>query len=65
METPNIKKDANFVLKVLNNPLNKEVHRPALKKLINNFENKWNDLLGPGVADHYTNLLNKKYKNAL
>jgi len=65
MERPNIKKDADFVLKVLNNPHNKEVHRPALKKLISNFENKWDDLLGPGVADHYTNTLNKKYKNAL
>ena len=36
MKSPNIKKDADFVLKVLNNPLNKEVHRPALKKLIGN-----------------------------
>ena len=53
------------VLKVLNNPNNKEVHKPALKKLIINFENKWNDLLGPGVADFYINLLNKKYKNAI
>ena len=65
MERPNIKKDADFVLKVLNNPLNKEVHRPSLKKLISNFENKWDDLLGPGVADQYTNTLNKKYKNVL
>ena len=65
MNSPNIKKDADFVLKVLNNPLNQEIHRPALKKLIDNFENKWNDLLGPGVADFYINHLTKKYKNAI
>jgi|TARA_R100000700_G_C3072443_1_gene81944 hypothetical protein len=65
MKNTNIKKDADFVLKVLNNPLNKEIHRPALKNLIKNFEKKWDDLLGPGVADFYINLLNKKYKNAI
>ena len=65
MNSPNIKKDADFVINVLSNPLNKEVHKPALKNLIKNFENKWNDLLGPGVADFYINLLNKKYKNAI
>tara|TARA_R110001592_G_scaffold327975_2_gene609336 strand:- start:314 stop:511 length:198 start_codon:yes stop_codon:yes gene_type:complete len=65
MESPNIKKDSEFVLKVLNNPHNKEIHKPALKKLIKNFENKWDDLLGRGVANSYTNLLNKKYENEL
>ena len=65
MKNTNIKKDADFVLRVLDNSHNKEIHRPALKRLINNFENKWNDLLGPGVADFYINLLNKKYKNAI
>ena len=65
MKSPNIKKDADFVLEVLSNPDNKEIHLPALKKLIKNFENKWNDLLGPGVADFYINLLNKKYQNAI
>jgi hypothetical protein len=65
MKSSTIKKDADFVLKVLNNPLNTEVHKPALKNLIKNFEKKWNDSLGPGVADFYINLLNKKYKNAI
>jgi len=65
MKRPNIKKDANFVLKVLNNPNNNKTHLLSLKKLINNFENKWNDLLGPGVANYYTNLLNKKYEDEL
>jgi len=65
MKNPNIKKDAEFVLKVLNNPDNNKIHLPSLKKLIKNFENKWNDLLGPGVADFYTNRLNKKYKDVI
>jgi hypothetical protein len=52
-------------VEVLRNPYNKEIHITALKKLIKNFENKWNDLLGPGVADSYINLLNKKYQNAI
>lgn len=65
MTNPNIKKDVDFVLKVINNPNNKEIHLPALVKLIKNFEDKWNDLLGPGIADFYTNLLNNKYKYAL
>ena len=65
MKSPNIKKDVNFVLKVLNNPHNTEIHLPALKKLIKNFEDKWNDLLGPGVVNFYINLLNKKYKDGI
>jgi hypothetical protein len=65
MKSPNIKKDADFVLKVLNHPLNIEAHKPALKKLIKNFEHKWNDLLGPGVANFYINQLNKKYQDVI
>jgi len=65
MKSPNIKKDAEFVKKVLDNPNNKEIHLPALIKLIKNFEDKWNDLMGPGVVDFYINLLNNKYKYAL
>tara|TARA_R110000824_G_scaffold358940_1_gene546461 strand:- start:234 stop:458 length:225 start_codon:yes stop_codon:yes gene_type:complete len=65
MNIPDIKKDANFVLKVLNNTNNKVIHLPSLQRLIKNFQKKWCDLLGPGVIDFYTNLLNKNYKNAI
>ena len=65
MNSPNIKKDVNFVLKVLNNTNNKVIHLPSLQKLIKNFEKKWCDLLGPGVTDFYINLLNTDYENAI
>jgi len=65
MKSPNIKKDVNFVLKCLTNTNNNTIHFPALLKLIQNFEKKWNDLLGPGIVDFYTNLLNNKYQNEL
>tara|TARA_R110001583_G_scaffold101541_1_gene247990 strand:+ start:493 stop:696 length:204 start_codon:yes stop_codon:yes gene_type:complete len=61
MESSNIKKDFDFTLRVLNNENNKKIHLPALQRLIKNFEKKWCDLLGPGIADFYTNRLNKKY----
>lgn len=60
-----VKKDFNFVMKVLNNKNNKFIHLPALRNLINNFKKKWEDNLGPGVADFYTEKLNKKYKNVI
>ena len=60
-----IKKDFNFVMKVLRNKDNKSIHLSALKNLINNFKKKWDDNLGPGVADFYVELLNKKYKNGI
>tara|TARA_R110000824_G_scaffold32726_1_gene105473 strand:+ start:64 stop:249 length:186 start_codon:yes stop_codon:yes gene_type:complete len=60
-----IKKDFDFVMKVLNNKNNKFIHLPALRNLINNFKNKWDDNLGPGVTDTYINRLNKKYKNVI
>ena len=53
------------MLKTLNHSDNKYIHFDALKRLIKNFEKKWCDLLGPGVADFYTNLLNKTYKDAI
>ena len=65
MTNPNIKKDVDFVIRVLDNPNNKKIHLPALVRLIKNFEGKWNDLLGSGVVDFYINLLNNKYKDAL
>ena len=65
MENPNIKKDFNFTLRVLNNQQNKDIHLPALQRLIKNFEHKWNDLLGPGVANYYINQLNKKYQDVI
>jgi len=65
MKTPNIKKDVDFVLRALNHRDNKYIHFEALKRLIKNFEKKWFDLLGPGVADFYINLLNKKYTDAI
>ena len=40
-------------------------HKKALQNLINNFKTKWDDNLGPGVADFYVKLLNKKYKNGI
>ena len=60
-----IKKDFNFVMKVLNNKDNKFIHLPALRNLINNFKKKWEDNLGQGVADFYVEQLNKKYKNGV
>jgi hypothetical protein len=60
-----IKKDFDFVMRVLNNKNNKFIHLPALRNLINNFKKKWEDNLGPGVADFYVKLLNKKYKNGI
>tara|TARA_B110000444_G_C18250623_1_gene327421 strand:+ start:167 stop:397 length:231 start_codon:yes stop_codon:yes gene_type:complete len=65
MKRPDIKKDVDFVLKSLNNTNNKIIHFPALLKLIKNFEDKWDDLMGPGVTDFYINFLNNKYKDAL
>ena len=60
-----IKKDFDFVMKVLTNNNNKFIHLPALRNLINNFKKKWEDNLGPGVADFYVEQLNKKYKNGV
>jgi len=60
-----IKKDFDFVMGVLDNKNNKLIHLPALKNLITNFKNKWDDNLGPGVSDIYVNRLNKKYKNVI
>ena len=60
-----IKKDFEFVMNVLNHKNNTFIHLPALKNLINNFKNKWEDNLGPGVANFYVELLNKKYKNGI
>jgi len=65
MNSPNIKKDFNFVLKALNNTNNKVIHLPPLQSLIKNFEKKWYDLLGPGIIDFYINTLNTNYKNAI
>jgi len=55
-----IKKDFEFVMKVLNGD-NKPNHKNALQNLINNFKKKWEDNLGQGIADFYINRLNKKY----
>ena len=60
-----IRKDFDFVMRVLRNKDNKPIHLAALRNLINNFKNKWDDNLGPGVADFYVELLNKKYKNGI
>ena len=60
-----IRKDFDFVLRVLRNKDNKSIHLPALRNLINNFKNKWEDNLGKGVADFYVKQLNKKYQNGL
>jgi hypothetical protein len=58
-----IKKDFDFVMRVLRNKDNKPIHLSALRNLINNFKKKWEDTLGPGVADFYVEQLNKKYEN--
>ena len=60
-----IKKDFDFVMRVLKHKDNASIHLPALRNLINNFKKKWDDNLGPGVADFYVELLNKKYKNGI
>jgi hypothetical protein len=60
-----IKKDFDFVRRVLRNKDNKSIHLPSLKNLINNFKKKWEDNLGPGVADFYIKQLNKEYRNVI
>ena len=61
-----IRKDFDFVMRVLRNKGTYQyIHLAALRNLINNFKNKWDDNLGPGVADFYVELLNKKYKNGI
>ena len=60
-----IRKDFDFVMRVLRHKDNQPIHLAALRNLINNFKNKWDDNLGPGVADFYVELLNKKYKNGI
>ena len=60
-----IRKDFDFVMRTLEHDDNKPIHLPALRNLINNFKNKWEDNLGPGVANFYVELLNKKYKNGI
>jgi hypothetical protein len=60
-----IKKDFDFVMRVLNNKNNKFIHLPALRNLINNFKKKWDDNLGQGVADFYVEQLNKRYTNGI
>tara|TARA_R110000796_G_C14246670_1_gene398002 strand:+ start:222 stop:455 length:234 start_codon:yes stop_codon:yes gene_type:complete len=65
MTNPNIKEDVDFVIRAIDNPKNKSIHLKPLKNLIKNFQKKWYDLMGPGVADFYINLLNKKYQNDL
>tara|TARA_R110000824_G_scaffold99615_2_gene237054 strand:- start:919 stop:1104 length:186 start_codon:yes stop_codon:yes gene_type:complete len=60
-----IRKDFDFVMRVLRNKDNKYIHLPALRNLINNFKNKWEDNLGPGVADFYVKQLNQKYTNGI
>ena len=55
-----IKKDFEFVMKVLNGD-NKPNHRKALQNLINNFKTKWDDNLGPGVCDPYVVRLTNRY----
>ena len=60
-----IKKDFDFVMRALINKDNKSIHLSALINLINNFKNKWEDNLGPGVADFYVEQLNKKYENGI
>ena len=56
-----IKKDFDFVIRVLRNKDNNSFHLLSLKNLINNFKNKWEDNLGRRVADFYTN----QYQNVL
>lgn len=65
MKSPNIKKDVEFVIKSLNNENNQINHFPALRRLINNFIKKWDDLMGPGNIGYYINRLNKEYQNGL
>lgn len=60
-----IKKDFDFVMRVLKHKNNTPIHLPALRNLINNFKKKWDDNLGPGVANFYVERLNKKYKNGI
>ena len=60
-----IRKDFDFVMRVLKNKDNRPIHLPALRKLINNFKKKWDDNLGQGVADFYVEQLNKRYTNGI
>ena len=60
-----IRKDFDFVMRVLRNKDNKYIHLPALRNLINNFKKKWEDNLGQGMADFYIKQLNQKYTNGI
>ena len=51
-----MKKDYEFVQKVISHADNKMIHYPALKQLINNFEEKWNKIHGNSMG-----LLKMKY----
>jgi|TARA_B110000914_G_C15245900_1_gene346352 hypothetical protein len=55
-----IKKDFEFVMKVLNGD-NKTNHKKALQNLITNFKTKWDDNLGTGVCDPYVVILTNRY----
>lgn len=55
-----IKKDFEFVMKVLNGD-NKTNHKKALQRLISNFKTKWDDNFGPGICDHYVIILTNRY----
>jgi len=60
-----IKKDFEFVMNALTHTNNTFIHLAALKNLINNFKNKWEDRLGKGIANFYVEQLNKKYENGI
>ena len=60
-----IKKDFDFVMRVLKHKDNASIHLPALRNLINNFKKKWDDNLGQGVADFYVKQLNKIYTDGI
>ena len=60
-----IKKDFDFVMRVLKHKDNKHLHLPALRNLINNFKKNWDDTLGQGVADFYVKQLNKIYTDGI
>jgi len=63
-----MKKDYEFVKRVVMNSDNKMIHYPALKQLIKNFEEKWNRLHGESIGltkmkYHLKSLLWWRYSN--
>lgn len=59
-----MKKDYDFVIKIIKNEENKLIHYPALRKLISLWETKWFKPFPNNVYDIYLYSLNTSLKRA-